>query len=73
MFISFAGRVWDAITDPIVGLLVDRFEFGRFGKFRPWCARVPSAAFHLFLQTTPNDAYRLMSLSGSRALSHLAV
>ena len=40
MVISFAGRAWDAVTDPIVGLLVDRYHFGRFGQFRPWCVPV---------------------------------
>lgn len=28
-------RVWDAVTDPIIGLMIDKTD-GRFGKFRPY-------------------------------------
>ena len=34
MIIS-AGVVWDAVTDPIVGYLIDNTK-GRYGKRRPW-------------------------------------
>ncbi|XP_053395659.1 uncharacterized protein LOC123525787 [Mercenaria mercenaria] len=33
--ILFAGKAWDAITDPTCGYLVHKTD-SRFGKFRPW-------------------------------------
>ncbi|MCW5732025.1 MAG: MFS transporter, partial [Alphaproteobacteria bacterium] len=33
--ILFLARVWDVITDPLVGILSDRTR-GRFGRRRPW-------------------------------------
>ena len=33
--ILFSGKVWDAITDPIVGYIVSKTST-RFGKLRPW-------------------------------------
>lgn len=33
--ILFAGKAWDAITDPTCGYLVHKTDT-RFGKFRPW-------------------------------------
>ncbi len=35
--IATAMRIWDAITDPIIGLMIDKTD-GRFGKFRPYIA-----------------------------------
>ncbi len=34
-FILTAMRLWDGVTDPIVGLLIDKTD-GKFGKFRPF-------------------------------------
>ncbi|MCM8710052.1 MFS transporter [Clostridium sp. SYSU_GA19001] len=33
--IAMSMRIWDAVTDPIVGYLMDKTN-GRFGKFRPY-------------------------------------
>lgn len=33
--ISTASRLWDGITDPIVGFFIDKTD-GKFGKFRPF-------------------------------------
>ncbi len=34
-FIMTGTRLFDAVTDPIIGLLIDRTDT-RFGRFRPW-------------------------------------
>ena len=33
--ISTAVRLWDGVTDPIIGFVIDRTN-GKFGKFRPF-------------------------------------
>ncbi|OWF34831.1 Major facilitator superfamily domain-containing protein 2A-A [Mizuhopecten yessoensis] len=33
--IVFSGKAWDAVTDPMIGILVSRTNT-RFGKLRPW-------------------------------------
>lgn len=33
--ILFYGKVWDALTDPLIGYVVSKTE-SRFGKLRPW-------------------------------------
>lgn len=35
LIIVFSGRVWDAITDPVVGYLCS-ITRTRFGRLRPW-------------------------------------
>ncbi len=50
-------RIFDAITDPIIGYLMDKLNFGKFGKFRPWmllghlimCASVGAIFFTVHL------------------------
>lgn len=32
-------RIFDAVTDPIIGLLIDKTDT-RFGRFRPWMVLV---------------------------------
>ncbi|XP_063810160.1 sodium-dependent lysophosphatidylcholine symporter 1 [Pseudophryne corroboree] len=34
--ILFTGRVWDAITDPLVGFFVSKSSWTRFGRLLPW-------------------------------------
>ncbi|PAA58137.1 hypothetical protein BOX15_Mlig024288g1 [Macrostomum lignano] len=51
--ITFTGRFWDAVSDPIVGYLVSRTRT-RFGKCRPWVlgsAPFCGLAFFLFFNT----------------------
>lgn len=33
--IILSGRAWDAITDPLVGVLIERTDT-RLGKLKPW-------------------------------------
>lgn len=35
LFIGVLGRIWDAITDPIMGLIIQKCHF-KLGKYRPW-------------------------------------
>jgi len=48
------ARIWDAVTDPVVGYLSDRTQ-SRFGRRRGWLALsiVPAAAFYIMLWTSP--------------------
>ena len=47
-------RLWDAVADPIVGILADRTET-RWGKFRPWIlfTTVPWVVVMILAYTTP--------------------
>lgn len=54
----FITRIWDSITDPIVGVIADRTNT-RWGKFRPyllWLA-VPFAVIGVFTFFTPGLGY----------------
>ncbi len=50
-------RLWDAVADPIVGILADRTNT-RWGKFRPWIlfTAVPWAVIMVLAYTTPHFA-----------------
>jgi GPH family glycoside/pentoside/hexuronide:cation symporter len=47
-------RLWDAVADPIVGILADRTN-SRWGKFRPWVlfTAVPWCVVMILAYTTP--------------------
>lgn len=48
-------RIWDAVTDPIVGIIADRTNT-RWGKFRPYIAfgAIPFALVGILTFTTPD-------------------
>jgi Na+/melibiose symporter-like transporter len=48
-------RLWDAVADPIVGILADRTDT-RWGKFRPWVlfTAVPWCVIMILAYTTPH-------------------
>ncbi len=48
-------RLWDAVVDPIVGILADRTDT-RWGKFRPWIlfTTVPWVVVMILAYTTPH-------------------
>ena len=53
--IMLVARVWDAISDPLIGVISDRTQT-RYGKFRPymlWFA-IPMGASLVLLFTTPD-------------------
>ncbi|RTL43315.1 MAG: MFS transporter [Burkholderiales bacterium] len=51
-------RLWDAIFDPVMGVLADRTTT-RWGKFRPWVlwTSVPWAVVMVLAYTTPDPAW----------------
>jgi Na+/melibiose symporter-like transporter len=48
-------RLWDAVADPIVGILADRTK-SRWGRFRPWLlfTAVPWCVIMILAYTTPH-------------------
>ncbi|MBQ8055791.1 MAG: MFS transporter [Paludibacteraceae bacterium] len=53
-WIMFAGSIWDAVVDPIVGIISDRTNT-RWGKFRPYLlfGAIPYAILAVLAFTTP--------------------
>ncbi|XP_048849441.1 sodium-dependent lysophosphatidylcholine symporter 1-B [Brienomyrus brachyistius] len=48
--ILFVGRAWDAVTDPLIGFLVSRSPWTRFGRMMPWIVlSTPLAVMSYFL------------------------
>uniref|UniRef100_A0A674D7S2 MFSD2 lysolipid transporter A, lysophospholipid b n=1 Tax=Salmo trutta TaxID=8032 RepID=A0A674D7S2_SALTR len=48
--ILFVGRAWDAVTDPIIGFMVSRSPWTRFGRMLPWIVfSTPLAVVSYFL------------------------
>src|ERR1041385_4361268 len=52
--ILMGARLWDAVADPIVGVLADRTKT-RWGKFRPWVlfTALPWCVVMVLAYTTP--------------------
>ena len=54
----FVTRIWDAVNDPIFGMLADRTE-SRLGKFRPWIlfGAVPLSLFGVLTFVVPPEVW----------------
>jgi Na+/melibiose symporter-like transporter len=52
--VLLVARLWDAVADPVVGVLADRTST-RWGKFRPWilCTALPWCVAMILAYTTP--------------------
>ena len=52
--IFFASKLWDAVSDPLVGFLSDRTKL-RFGRRRSWmlASSIPVAGFSIMLWAPP--------------------
>jgi len=63
-------RLWDAVADPIVGILADRTNT-RWGKFRPWIlfTAVPWAIIMVLAYTTP-DGWSMSALIAYAAITN---
>lgn len=50
------ARVWDAVNDPMMGMIADRSKVTRFGKFRPYILimPIPLYIFSILTFTTPD-------------------
>lgn len=54
----FVTRIWDAVSDPMMGVIVDRTN-SRWGRFRPWLLWIaaPFSICGVLLFTTPDWSY----------------
>ena len=57
-FLMLVTRVWDAVSDPMMGIIADRTQT-RWGKYRPYLLgiAIPFAVIGVLLFTTPEMSY----------------
>jgi len=69
--VLFAMRLWDVISDPLIGALSDRTR-SRFGRRRPWIAAgAPLTALGAWLLFSPGDDAGLIHLAVAAFLLYL--
>uniref|UniRef100_A0A8C1MZQ0 Major facilitator superfamily domain containing 2aa n=1 Tax=Cyprinus carpio TaxID=7962 RepID=A0A8C1MZQ0_CYPCA len=53
--ILFAGRAWDAVTDPAVGFLISRSPWTRHGRMMPWIlmSTIPAVMCYFLIWVVP--------------------
>uniref|UniRef100_A0A8C0YJN9 MFSD2 lysolipid transporter A, lysophospholipid a n=1 Tax=Cyprinus carpio carpio TaxID=630221 RepID=A0A8C0YJN9_CYPCA len=53
--ILFAGRAWDAVTDPAVGFLISRSPWTRHGRMMPWIlmSTIPAVLCYFLIWVVP--------------------
>lgn len=51
-----AGRIWDTINDPMMGILIDRSKSGKYGRMKKYFLffAVPMSIFTILLFSSPN-------------------
>lgn len=56
LLLMLFARVWDAVNDPLMGMIVDRHESMRFGRMRPYpvATAIPIAVLTILMFTKPN-------------------
>lgn len=69
-FLFFVGSVWDAVTDPSMGLIAERTRT-RWGRYRPYLlfGSVPLAASFVLLLWVP--PFTGMALTGTLIAAHM--
>lgn len=57
-FLMLVTRIWDAVSDPMMGIIADRTQT-RWGKYRPYLLwiSIPFAVVGVLLFTTPEFSY----------------
>ncbi|XP_038057628.1 sodium-dependent lysophosphatidylcholine symporter 1-like [Patiria miniata] len=63
--IVLTGRIWDAMTDPLIGFLVFRTKNKRFGKLKPWMfmATLPAIACFMCFFICPETTKSYLKLA----------
>ncbi len=75
-FIATAMRMFDGITDPIIGFVIDKTN-GKFGKFRPmiitgWLIMaVTTTLFYVTVHTVESEAGRLIAYIGIQMIYYI--
>ena len=70
-FALLLARLWDAVSDPLIGMLSDRIET-RFGRRKPWLfAGTPITSLAVYMLFVPPEGAGTLHLFGWSALLYL--